>query len=71
MTVAPVTTRARRLPVEVPLGKEEGLPRFCVANLDTITALPKRALVERVSLLSAEKLAAVEDVLEFALGLDE
>ena len=32
VTVAPVTTRARRIPVEAPLGPKDGMPRECVAN---------------------------------------
>ena len=69
-TVSPVTTRIRNLSVEIHLGKREGLPRACVANLDTITTIPKRALVERISMLPARKLEALDDALRFALGLD-
>src|SRR5687767_10480994 len=70
VTIAPVTTRIRGIPVEVPLGRGEGLPRRCVANLDTITTIPKRSLVVRVSLLPAAKVAALDDALKFALGID-
>jgi mRNA interferase MazF len=31
VTIAPVTTRVRRVPSEVPLGAEDGLPKPCVA----------------------------------------
>ncbi|MGI0129901.1 MAG: type II toxin-antitoxin system PemK/MazF family toxin, partial [Thermoplasmata archaeon] len=34
VTVAPVTTRVRSIPVEVPLGAADGVPRACVMNLD-------------------------------------
>ncbi len=71
ITVAPVTTRVRHLSVEIHLGKDEGLPKPCVANLDTITTIPKRALVERISMLPGKKLQALDDALRFALGLDE
>ncbi len=71
VTVAPVTTRMRRIPSEVPLGPEDGLPRPCVVNLDTITTIAKRSLQERMVLLSPEKLRAVEAALHFALGLEE
>jgi len=37
VTVAPVTTHIRRIPTEVALGKD-GLPRQCVASLDTIAS---------------------------------
>ena len=71
ITVAPVTTRVRNLSVEIHLGKSEGLPKPCVANLDTITTIPKRALVERIAALPGKKLEALNDALRFALGLDE
>lgn len=70
-TIAPITTRIRGIPVEVPLGRGEGLPRKCVANLDTITTIPRRCLVERVATLSNSKLTQVESALRFALGLDK
>jgi mRNA interferase MazF len=69
VTVAPVTTRVRGIPTEVPLGPEEGLPKRCVVNLDTITTIPKRVLVERMATLSHEKVVAVEGALRFALDL--
>jgi mRNA interferase MazF len=69
VTVAPVTTRRRRIPTEVVLGRGDGLPRRCVANLDTITAIPKRILVERLATLGPGKRAAVDRALRFALGL--
>ena len=69
VTVAPVTTRIRDIPTAVPLGPDEGLPRRCVANLDTITTIPKNALRDRISLLSREKLEALDAAMRFALGL--
>lgn len=69
VTVAPVTTRARRIPTEVALGPAEGLPKACVVNLDTITTIPRRTLTRPIGPLPAEKLAAVERALVFALGL--
>jgi mRNA interferase MazF len=71
VTIAPVTTRVRRIPTEVPLGPDEGLPKRCVANLDAITTIPKRALTARVVTLSLEKVAAIERALHFALALRE
>jgi mRNA interferase MazF len=70
VTVAPVTQRIRELPVEVTLGVEDGLPRACVANLDTVTTIPKRFLEERITTLSATKMRAIEHALRFALQLD-
>jgi mRNA interferase MazF len=69
VTIAPVTTRVRRIPSEVPLGVEDGLPKPCVANLDTVTTIPKRALTARLTVLSPDKLRAIERALRFALSL--
>jgi mRNA interferase MazF len=67
--VAPVTTRIRQIPTEALLGSEEGLPKPCVANLDTITTIPKTSLTERISILPPAKISEVERALRFALGL--
>lgn len=69
--VAPVTGRIRRIRAEVPLGPEDGLPRPCVANLDSIATVPIANLQRRVSRLSPTKLDAIELALRFALGLDD
>ena len=69
MLVAQVTTTVRDLPVEVPLGPEDGMPKRCVVNCDVLTTVPKPLLRERLCLLRAEKLAAVNAALSFALGL--
>jgi mRNA interferase MazF len=69
VTVAPVTTRVRGIPVEVALGTKDGMPHECVVNLDTVTTIPKDALKERLAVLSRSKMTAVEGALRFALGL--
>lgn len=69
ITVAPVTRTIRDIPVEVPLGREDGLPDRCVANLDDLTTVPKSLLRERVSVLSDARLAEIEDAIRFALDL--
>jgi mRNA interferase MazF len=71
VTVAPITTRVRDIPVEVPLGPKDGLPRECVANLDTVTTIPKDALRERLTVLSRSKMNAVDAALKFVLGLQK
>ncbi len=69
VTVAPVTTTIRDMPVEVPLGKGEGLPKAYVANLDTIMTIRKDRLKQRIALLSPKKMGAIEKALKFALAL--
>jgi mRNA interferase MazF len=70
VTVTPVTARMRRIPAEVPLGPEDGLPRPCVANLDVINTVPKARLRRYIATLSHEKLGAVEAAVHFAMGLE-
>jgi len=69
ITIAPLTTRIRNIQAEVQLGRAEGLPRSCVANLDLITTIPKKCLTERISLLSELKMAELNRAIRFALGL--
>lgn len=69
VTIAPVTTRVRGIPVEVALGPKDGMPRECVVNLDTVTTIPKDALRERLTVLSRARMTAVDGALRFALGL--
>ncbi len=65
--VAPVTTRVRDIPTEVPLGHSHGLPRECVANFDNITPLQKSKLVTQVGQLDATELAKACAAARFAI----
>ena len=71
VTVAPLTTRARGIPVEVELGPSEGLPKQCVVNVDSIVTIRKTRLERRIAALGREKLRDVHDAIRFALALDE
>lgn len=68
-TVAYVTGRIRNIPVEVPLGPEDGLPEPCVANLDNINTIRLDRLQELIAPLSGRKIQAIEAAVRFALGL--
>jgi mRNA interferase MazF len=68
--IAPVTTKIRGIPVEVPLGEKDGLPRDCVINADTITTIPKSRLSARIAVLNSEKTAALEEAIKFAMGME-
>ena len=70
VTVAAITTVIRKIPVEVPLGPEEGLPKRCVANCDVLNTIPKHLLNQRVGALPAEKLRVLNAALRFALAVD-
>ena len=69
VTVAPITRTIHQIPVEVPLGPEDGLSKECVVNLDGIATIPKRSLDRNLTMLSPEKMALVEKAIKFALGL--
>jgi mRNA interferase MazF len=69
VTVAEVTTKIRGIPVEVVLGPEDGLPKKCVVNLDTIATIRKDLLVERISLLRSEKLRQIDKAIKFSLSI--
>ena len=71
VTVAPVTTKVRSIPVELPLGPEDGLPKVCAANLDSVVTIPKASLERRIATLTPEKLEAAEEALRFALDLGQ
>ncbi len=70
VTVAEITQTRRDIPVEVPLGEEDGLSKECVINLDTIITMRKLFLKERVCLLKQEKINAINKSIKFALALD-
>jgi mRNA interferase MazF len=69
ITVGIVTRTARAIPVEVPLGPEDGMPQHCVVNLDDILTIPKTRLTERITILSPQKMTAVARAIIFALDL--
>jgi mRNA interferase MazF len=63
--VAPITTRIRSIPTEVPI---DVMSKARVANLDNITPLPKATLVERAGQLSSDDLIALCAAARFAIG---
>ena len=70
ITVAEITTTIRKIPVEVELGKEDGMSKKCVVNLDTIMTIPKNLLRERLTIPRSEKMEKVAGALKFALDIE-
>jgi mRNA interferase MazF len=68
-TVAQITTRIRGIPAEIKLGPDDGVPRTCAANVDTLLTIPLAQLSEFVVVLSAQKLRELDGALRFALGI--
>jgi mRNA interferase MazF len=69
--VAEITTTIRNIPVEVRLGKRDGLPISCVANCDNLRTVSRDALVERISRVSALRQVEVKRAVGYAFGWDE
>jgi len=69
VTVAEVTTTIRGIPVEVVLGPEDGLPKRCAVNVDTLVTIRKELLTERITLLGSDKIEKINQAIQFALSL--
>lgn len=69
--VAEITTTIRAIPVEVDLGRREGLPSACVANLDNIRTVAREWLDSRAGCLPRSRQGEVKRALGYALGWDE
>jgi len=69
--VAEITTTIRAIPVEVQLGRREGLPEPCVANLDNIRTVARLRLDSRAGALARSRHWEVKRALGYALAWDE
>jgi mRNA interferase MazF len=69
--VVEITTVVRDIPVELSLGRAEGLPRRSVANFDNLHAVPKARLGERLGSLGAARVPEAKRALGFALSWPE
>jgi mRNA interferase MazF len=69
VTVAPITSRVRDIPSEVPLGRSDGLARDCAVNCDHLQTVSKAKLGGLLATLPASKLTEVRKAVLFALGL--
>jgi mRNA-degrading endonuclease toxin of MazEF toxin-antitoxin module len=45
---AEITATIRHIPIEVPLGSTEGMPRDCVVNCDNLRTISKTHLVKTI-----------------------
>jgi len=62
--VAEITTTIRNIPVEVKLGRREGLPSACVANLDNIRTSARQWLESRAGALPPSRHRDVKRALD-------
>ena len=71
VTVAPITSTMRGIPTEVFLDRSDGMPSDCAVNLDHIQTIPKSKVGPLLTTLSNQRLAEVQQAVDFALGFDE
>jgi mRNA interferase MazF len=69
--VAEITTTVRAIPVEVKLGRREGLPSACVVNLDNIRTAPREWFESRAGVLAMSRHREVNRALGYALEWNE
>lgn len=69
LTVVPLTRTVRSIAVEVPLGPTEGVPRPSVANADSITTVPRSAILNYIGTIPRAKLEDLERAIKYALDL--
>ena len=69
--VAEITTTIRSIPVEVHLGRREGLPSSCVANLDNVRTVARVSLDSRAGALHPARHAEVKRAMGYALAWEE
>jgi mRNA interferase MazF len=71
LTIAPITTTVRNIPSEVLLGRDEGMPAACAANLDHIQTIPKSRIGPLITALTPSRMEEVEGAIAFALGFGD
>jgi mRNA interferase MazF len=71
LIVAEITTRVRGIPQEVRLGRREGMPVACAANLDNVRTVHRASLSGRAGRLSPSRIPEVKQALGHALGWPE
>lgn len=69
VVVALVTLRVRGIPLEIPVGKAEGLSKEGVASLGDIYTVSKGLLSEKKGTLSPDKFAGVSEGLKLLFAL--
>ncbi|MCC6607379.1 MAG: type II toxin-antitoxin system PemK/MazF family toxin [Anaerolineae bacterium] len=70
ITVVPITTTIRGVPSEVQLSAADGMMTDCAANFYNLQTVPKAQIGTWITTLSPQRLAEVNDALQFALGVD-
>jgi mRNA interferase MazF len=69
IVVALVTRTVREIPTEVVLGRKQGLPLRCVANLDNILTVPRDRLKRLMGACDAPKVEELNQAIKAALDV--
>ena len=69
--VAEITSTVRDIPVELKLGRAEGLKRRSVANFDNVHVVPRSRLTSRIGRLAPGRIPEVKRALGYSLGWEE
>jgi mRNA interferase MazF len=70
VTVAPITSRIRRIGVEVPVGPGNGIDHEAVVNLDNLVTIPVSDLGRQIGRLLPEQEFALTEAIQAAFDLD-
>jgi mRNA interferase MazF len=69
IVVALVTRTVREVPTEVLLGRQQGLPVRCVANLDNILTVPRHRLKRLMGACDAPKVDEINQAIKASLAV--
>lgn len=64
----PATRTIRKIPTEVILDVDDGMPRRCALSFDNVTTIPKALLTEQICRLDVDRMVEVCRALEVATG---
>ena len=68
---AEITATVRHIPIEVPLGKAEGMAKPCVVNCDNLRTISKARLVKKISKIPPRRVHEVKRAVGYALAWEE
>jgi len=71
VTVGPLTRTIRQIPSEVVLSPADGVGSVCAVSLDNIITVRKVALQQRITTLSAQRMAEVFQGIRFVFNMPD
>lgn len=68
---AEITATVRHIPIEVPLGSAERMPKPCVVNCDHLRTISKAHLVKRISKIAPPRVREVKRAMGYTFKWEE